>query len=46
MSPQALVGGIYDLKKGDVWSAGVCLYFMLFKCYPFNSAKEDLEELK
>lgn len=46
MSPQALVGGDYDLKKSDVWSAGICLYYMLFKTYPFNSMKDDLEELK
>ncbi|KAL4491134.1 hypothetical protein ABPG73_013203 [Tetrahymena malaccensis] len=46
MSPQALNGGHYDLKKADVWSAGVCLYYMLFKKYPFESQKEDLEELK
>lgn len=46
MSPQALIGGAYDLKKSDVWSAGICLYYMLFKAYPFNSQLQDLEELK
>lgn len=31
MCPQALFGnGQYNLYKGDVWSAGVCLYYMLY----------------
>jgi len=37
-SPEACLGATYKGRKSDIWACGVTLYFMIYKCYPFESA--------
>lgn len=41
MSPQSLQSKNYNLEKNDVWSAGVMLYYMLFRKYPWFVREND-----
>jgi calcium/calmodulin-dependent protein kinase kinase 2 len=36
-SPEACLGATYKGRKSDIWACGVTLYFMTYKCYPFES---------
>ena len=40
-APEVLKGENSSFK-GDIWSLGVVIYFMLNKCYPYNGKKEYL----
>ena len=40
MSPEILLGEKYDGKKADLWSIGIILYSLLFKCFPWNTDTE------
>jgi serine/threonine protein kinase len=40
-APEVCQGGAYKGKRSDVWAAGVTLYFMIFKKYPFNARNKD-----
>lgn len=35
MSPEAILGDRHDIKKGDIWAMGICLYAMIYCGYPF-----------
>lgn len=37
-SPEICSGAVFKARKSDIWAAGVTLYFMFFKKYPFNSS--------
>lgn len=37
-APEICSGVAYKGKKSDVWAAGVTLYFMMFKKYPFTAS--------
>ena len=37
-SPEACLGSAYKGRKSDIWACGVTLYFMIYKCYPFESS--------
>ena len=39
MAPEILRGEQFD-QKCDLWSLGVCIYFLCFKKYPFNGNTE------
>ena len=36
-APEICSGQAYKGKKTDIWAAGVTLYFMMFRKYPFTS---------
>jgi len=36
-SPEVCSGQVFKAKKSDIWSAGVTLYFMMFKKHPFTA---------
>ena len=46
MAPECFTGNPYDEKKADIWSAGICLYAMLYNHLPWmiDENEEDNEE--
>lgn len=41
MSPQALQSKNYNLEKNDIWCAGVMLYQMLFRRFPWSFKENE-----
>ncbi len=45
MAPEIIENKSHDYKT-DIWALGVTLFFMIFRCFPFNSRKNRLSEIK
>ncbi|KAH0785534.1 CAMK family protein kinase [Histomonas meleagridis] len=45
MAPECFTGEPYDEKKADIWSAGICLYAMLYNHLPWmiDENEEDYD---
>ena len=44
-SPEVIVyENDYDGYLADIWSLGVCLFFLIFKDYPFSNDAQDFKE--
>ena len=41
IAPEVLNGGVYDGKKYDVWSLGICYYIMLTGSFPWQSRNDQ-----
>jgi serine/threonine protein kinase len=36
-SPEVCQGTTFKGRKSDIWAAGITLYYMVYKKFPFNS---------